>query len=327
MEHLVWKFCDRPGKPSLLAVAVSENKIVGLSSNTFQKIKVGENLYQASTGTDAAVEPEYRRKGIMKKTMALRDQVRKDIGVAMTWSFTSNPILINMYKKEGRCTYPEKIVQLNRIKDVDKHVKNRGWKYPMLYSLGISTLKIINSLFNFRRNHKTSDVRIASLDKFDDRYNQFWDKVKLQYNFIVERRSEYMNWRYMDPRGGDYRVRVACRGDEILGYCVSRIDQKNLDYPEGFIVDFLCKPSYDCASKLLLDDAINYFDENDVNNVKSLIVNGHPYVKLFLSRGFLASGADIFIDLRNWDIDEDWALFMKSTNEKLFFQYGDTDYI
>jgi hypothetical protein len=63
--------------------------------------------------------------------------------------------------------------------------------------------------------------------------DDLWRQVSNRHDFIVERRRDYLNWRYLDPSAGQYVIKQA-ESDEgrLLGFCVLRINRYLKDYPD-----------------------------------------------------------------------------------------------
>ena len=59
-----------------------------------------------------------------------------------------------------------------------------------------------------------------------------WDDVKDGYNFILEKTSGYLNWRYLDPRGGEHVAFQAVDDSKALGVIVIQISRDD-GYLEG----------------------------------------------------------------------------------------------
>ena len=195
--------------------------------------------------------------------------------------------MIEINKKQGKPVFPKQISYLMRIRDVSEHLDRASVKNKWLIKIGIYYLKFINNILSSYVSNKENDVTLSTVDKFDENFDKFWGKVKCEYDFIIEGSKEYMNWRYTDKRGGNYRITIAFDDNEIVGYLVTRIIKYKPDYYEGFIVDFLALfGRNDVVEKMILD-AIRYFDENDVNVIYCWIIRGHLHEKIFFLRVLL----------------------------------------
>ena len=131
-----------------------------------------------------------------------------------------------------------------------------------------------------------SEVEISDIKYFDERIVEFWNRVKGNYDFIVERTREYLNLRYCDLRGGSYRVRLAADGEQVLGFSVLRVNRLK-EYHEGYVVDFLALPERLDVAWLLADNAVAQLYEEGVNVARYQVIKGHPYEVIFKKTRFL----------------------------------------
>jgi len=175
----------------------------------------------------------------------------------------------------------------------------------------------------------STTYKISDVEKFDERMNIFWGKVKEDYNFIAERTAEYVNWRYRDPRGGVYVVKQAEENGEIIGYIVLRVASHTRDSDEtsGYIVD-LCtlRNRLDCAASLVAE-ASDFFDNKGVNEVEYWINKGHPYEALFNHFDFLNERNDVNVPLSPPKRFPELEDVENSKPHEILFQLGDTDWI
>lgn len=122
-------------------------------------------------------------------------------------------------------------------------------------------------------------IEVNEINQFKSNVEDFWDEVKDNYYWIVARTQDFLNWRYCDPRGGRYRVTSVEENRKLIGYCVSRINNFNIEYPKGIIVDILSLPGREDVTEILLVDALNDFDSQGVNCVHAWAGQKHPFMK------------------------------------------------
>jgi hypothetical protein len=195
----------------------------------------------------------------------------------------------------------------------------------MLRKIGYLTLKTINKL-KTSKPIKAKQHQMQNISTFNPTINQFFNKIKKQYFWITKKDMDYMNWRFCDPGAGNYQIITASNErKELLGYIVYKLYENK--YPQGYIVDLLTLPDRNDIKTSLLDKALEYFDENQVNVVTSLTIkNGDDY-KIYRNLGFLDTGREniIFYILYGSDMNEN-ALF-KADPSLIHFTYSDTDWI
>jgi hypothetical protein len=185
--------------------------------------------------------------------------------------------------------------------------------------------KLLNDLRNVLRPSESTkqDLVIVQVDDFDERIDDFWEEISNHYEFIVERRRDYLNWRYCDPRAGNFIVKQAEKDGRILGYSVLKINKIRNAYPVGFIIDVLALPNRLDVVDALAADAIKYFDSSDINIISCLILKNNPYRLIFNQYGFLDSRINVHLFYTNYGSNDE--LKKPRASSKMHFTYGDID--
>jgi len=307
-----------------IVVAVSDDKIIGCNHGYYLRTKIGESSFLCGYGGDVAVHPDHRRKGVYQKMSIKKKELREKNDRKLSIRASRNPIMTGRWNKRDRPPSPQTIVNLVRIQDIDKHLKAMPVKNEFLMKTGFTLAKIANNLSNAFKNSESPEenLNIVDIDGFSNEADDFWEEISGCYDFIVERRRGYLNWRYCDPRAGDFVVKQARENGKILGYSVLKINEFEKAYPMGHIVDLLALPDRLDVANALVTDAVNYFDENSVNTVTCLMVKSHPYVNILNRYGFLNSRfkINIVFRARSHEVEEE----LKNVR-KMHFTYGDID--
>jgi predicted N-acetyltransferase YhbS len=336
-DHWTWKFKDTPSglNPTLVAIN-EEGKIIGVSHGLIKWTKIGYQEVLARKGAEVAVHPDYRRMGIYTKLVTERERVSKEMGAMMSYSLISNPIIIR-YKRDKNGEkyepeFPQPLKQLVKIKDVRKFIEyqDRHGEIPkakMITSIGIRILKAVNRVNRaFSGNKRSfSGYTLKKISRFDDRVEVLWDKVKDEYDFIVVKSKEYLNWRYCDPRGGDYHIWVAEDDEGILGYLVLRINKMHLDHPVGYIMEVLAHKEREEVINSLLIQADIYFSQEKVNAIYFTLVSGHPYEKIMNIHGFIDSMRSPHLFYRPYKKFAGLEIFKIASPDRLHHQFGEYD--
>jgi hypothetical protein len=254
-------------------------------------------------------------------------QVRKEVGSKLLYFVTQNPVIIKFFSKR-QLPFPHSILNLVRIRDIDKQLRAMPVERAWFWRLGFQVARLVNNIQNaFRGSMLVNQcLHIKGTTVFDTRIDHFWREVVDHHGFIVERSSDYLNWRYCDQRAGDFFVKLVEDDGHILGYSVLRVNRYFEEYPVGYIVDLLALPNRLDAVEALVMDAVNYFDEQNINIVNSLVVKNHPYVEILNRYGFLDSRIklQLFISSASELLEEVNAL-KSLTPEKIHFSYGELD--
>lgn len=327
LDHWRWKHQCNPLGKSYVSVGASEDNIIGCNHATPRKVKIGNTVFLCYNGVDSAVHPDFRRRGVYTNTLELLNKFALENGVKLRYAITQNPIIIE-HRSKNYLMFPQDVMVFVRILDIDLQLKMMPEKNAMMKNYGFHLAKLYNNLRNILRKPVRSDgdIRISRIHSFSEDINLFWNEIRDHYSFIVERTKDFLNWRYCDPRGGDYAVHVAEEDDKILGFNVLRIDRRWNEYPVGYIVDLLTVPDRLDVVKALVANAVNHFDRNAVNIISSLVVKNHSYEDIFNSFGFLNSRFKMNICFRLFEeMCEKLLEFRTSSPNRVHFAFGDYD--
>lgn len=329
LEHWIWKYLENPLNKHYTVVSLVNGRIIGANHAYPLRLQIDNTDHLVTFGSDVAVIPELRQRGIRNQMLELKVDLRRKDNVKMTLSVTSNPIIIQSYmRSRTHNRFPYRIQNLVWIKDIDFHLTNIPVRNPRLIKAGFKLTKAFNSLRNKSRQKpqlKTL-VKTRKINSFNEKINSFWNQISKHYKFIIERRMEYLNWRYCHPHAGDFIVKLA-EGSEgrIFGYYVVKINKNIENYPIGYIVDLLTLPNCTEIAHLMIKDAINYFEEKNVNIINCLAVKSHPLTEILKTHNFLYSQFDLQLFINEHCPMEELEKLEMIPKENVFFSYGDID--
>jgi len=329
LDHWKWKFKDNPSKSSLISIGVTDDKIISCSHRITTRLKIGDSVLLCSSVLDSAVHPNFRKMGIYTKMDEMGREFMTKSGIKYSFRITGNPILVKHHSKY-RNLFQHITFEYIWIQDIDWHLQMMHTRSAGLYKYGFRLIKLVNRFRNTYALPASSDhdFRIKEITSFDDAINQFWNKIKDHYTFIVERNKDYLNWRYCDSRGGNYVVKVAEIGGQELGYIVLRVNKYRENYPVGYIVDLCTLPDRLDVANALVRDAVQYFDDRNVNVIRCQVIKNHPYEKIFKRYGFLNKRHRIHVFcIPHATISDELIKLQTNSPNKAHFVYGDYDEI
>jgi len=321
-EHWKWKYIDSPLKPEVY-VAVYGNAVVGLTCEHIINIKIGNSTFPSGYGDDLVIHKDHRGKGIYSRLAKITDKLP-------SWFFSywmsENPIVMSRGVRLNNI-FPHTLIKTFRIKNIDLELKRNNLNKPHI-RLGFTLLKYLNAARNLlktsvRKNQLDFDIIIVN--KFDDSTDRFYDAIKENFNFITEKTKDYLNWRYLDPRSGNYSVKKAVKDDQVLGFIVTELRDMG-DHNDGYIVELLTLPNREDVAMELLAQACRDFDGKGVNNIRYMVMKNSTYNKIAEKNGFIK----IFNMYRIWiayrfkdSIQEDLEKMKVSPSTKIYLCSGD----
>ncbi len=323
IDYWKWKYPDNPLNKTAIIVAEHDQKIIGCSHGLYKEIKIGEKIYNFQIGGDLAVHPDYRRMGISRAMTPAKIEIWKKNETDLGMMATINPIVKKQRVKAGNRSFPKELLEMRHIFDTSKK------DFSFLKSMGYRVLQKSNLIKSRINKFSSSDVEIEKIDRFGADTDVFWEKVSTNYLFAVTRNRQHLNWRYCDPRSGDFDLYAAYHNSDLLGYCVTRVKPSDDADHSGMIVDLITYPDRLDVAYNLVQKAVEGLKEKSVNTIRYLVVKGHPYEDILNRFGFLSRPAFLDISYRiiSKRVTESLTQFESAPSERLHLQYGDLDVI
>ena len=329
IEHWRWKYQRSSSGEYPIAVAVSNNKMIGCNHSILLNIKIGDKTFLGTVSTDTAVHSEFRNKGVWENMRKLTQNTRRREGVAINYVTSANPIVIRSNsRQEQRYRFPLDVLHLVRIQDMGYHLKKNPLKKTYLKKILLVFLKRKYTLQRFFRRSKSPGplFTIRNIACFDERTRSFWNEAKDHYFFIIERDPDYLTWRHGDPRGGSYSIKIVERDEKLLGYIILKINNYNKEYPSGHIVDLLTLPDRLDVAEALVKDSIKYFVDKKVNTIHCMISKKHPFEEIYRRNLFMGWKAiPLFYD--EYERIDGLESLATTHPKRIYLSAGDFDFI
>ena len=319
-----WRHTDTPLKKNIIVVAESGKEIIGCDHYTYFHMKIGDKILPCTYGSYLAVHPDYRRRGINTEMRKLLWKIREENHVPFHISTAVNPIMVkHLSKLKNR--FPHPITTLYWINNIKLYFERKPNQYSFVLKHGYEIVTTINKqIANINTVISPKQFKISNIDKFDEEFEPFLNQISQQYNFIIDRNIDFLNWRYCDPRGGEHITRKVLENDKIVGYSVLRIEESVEGHTFGKILDQHAIPGRLDIVDALISDAIKIFKRENVNRSSSQIIKGHPYEDVFKINGFLNSRKKEHIFYISSSIDGDIKKIVESPTSRIYFSRSDS---
>lgn len=245
IDHWRWKYLDAPLQ-SVVVVATGDGNIIGVNHDMSFKTKIGSSILLSQFGSDAATHPDYRGMGVYTKIITLSDVMHDKLGIQFECAQSINPTINKSWERRQHVRFPHDISYMVRIRDIDLHLKMRPLKNSSLMRISYRLVEGFNKIKNdFNPISMSGDFQITETSSIDERFEVFWLRAKDNYGFIYEKDANYLRWNYIDKRAGNYIVKQAIRGNEVLGFSV--LNLLDDEYKEGFIFELMALPEKRCC--------------------------------------------------------------------------------
>jgi len=321
-----WKYVNTP-QITLVGVADLDNEIVGIHHIIVYNAKIGSDTVGLAYADDYCVDNDYRGLGISGKLSLPQAKTVSDL-TKYTYLTTVNPIILKSYDKSGRGVFPFPVTRMVKINDIDLHLRMRPVGNILKLKYGYIALAILNNLRKkfTPRIKRVGEFGVVEVPRFDEKIDYFWEKIKDDYNFILEKKHPYLNWRFTDNERGSHIKVQAMNGDEVLGYAVFGLKEEE-GYTEGLVEDLIALKDRMDVVDALFDYGCKYFDDLGVNAVYYQVVEGHPYQRFSVKKGFLDSRSKPYISFDYSSAEREKVGFIEFKDvmpDRVYFGYAET---
>jgi hypothetical protein len=328
IEHLRWKMRSDPVAGRHHWVGVLDGRIVVMRLRVIRRFRVRGRDCLARDGVDAAVDPDYQERGLYG---AMVDQSKErpqyyevDFGI---W-YSSNPRLQRRDARKGSKRLANPIQVLQKPYRARAIVRRRHERYGGRLPAPLAVLRITLETALNRIGHRPylrplrPGWSITTQERFDARFDAFFDEAARPFDFLLVRGSDYLNWRYCEPAAGKFTVRVAEQDGKILGYLVFKISEGN-----GYVADILALPERLDVVRSLIEDALRLLREARVELVSCWMIARHPYNGILRRYGFVDSRRDVGFVYKAVTLDPEAFDFLEEANARIHLVHGDSDWI
>jgi hypothetical protein len=331
-EHWKWKIEDTPTGITGVWIAESNDQIIGVTAYVYLYIKVFDEIQLTTRGADQGTHPEYRGQGVNRTLRDTKVAIRKKQNIRVRYGGSTNPIVVERSRRRGSERFPHRILDMEYIFDIYKHLEYRKTNNKVIKSIGWRFLNFWNKIQTTLTLNKSASIQdmgynIQQIYAFDERFDVFWDEIKDFYDFIVVRDSEYLQYRYFDKRSGEHVAFAVEKDGKIYGYSVLRINDIDPEYPKGIVLDFLVLNGESAIADSLCKAVIEYFRGQNVNYILYWAVEGHVNESIFRKNDFLllSDPYNKWISFNN-DGYERWDELILVPSTRMFLQIGDSDW-
>ena len=235
-----WRYDANPARiPDMPGFLVAEKggRIVAVHGLTPMRVKVGERRYCAACSCDFAVDPSARSAGMKIKLKALSKEI-SPLPISTSANEQANRITLSLGGREVSKGRRSLLKPLKAGGFVRKMVAGKAGAVGQTLA-GMSSIvagKPLDWLLGIRRAFQSfsrvPNAEIQSIHLFDQRFDDFWERVSKEYSILVVRNASYLNWRYMNYPFSGVASYGLFSGDELLGFAVihNHVDEDGLRF-------------------------------------------------------------------------------------------------
>ena len=347
IEHLQWKFLDPPHESRAYLIE-DEGRLVGFGGRFYRRWLLQGVERIVRTGGEAALHPDYQGRRLSSlRRAAMRDQ---DGDEDMILSFSSHPTSLHNQSKNGSAHFGRPLDNLLRPLRLSAFLassKPRGQAGPQQQPEPSSRTRIAMEqqrrrlprnllarqvawrarMVRHRLHHPPlrfpeGSWTIRTVEAFDARVGGFFEQASREFDFIQSRTAEQLNWRYTDPRGGPFSIRIAEQADAILGYTVFRATAAGAD-----LADLLALPGRLDVAHALVVDAVRCASQAQAPAIRAWMMDAHPYHHLLTHNGFLPNRRIVLPGFRLSRLQPEAAAVLSDPACRVHLMLGDSDHV
>jgi GNAT superfamily N-acetyltransferase len=317
-----WIYRNGPDGPAKFWLAVANKKIVSINPSLPFRMKIENQVYKSGLGFDIMTHPDYQRQGILSALSLVHFEYVVKNGVSITFG-TSIPQRLPIYQKLKIPHDMYAICQpplLVKVINWGSVLKTRYHIFPFI---GNSIGYIWERITVRTTSIQDHDTEIIPISSFDESINEFWQKASELKKIMIVRDMKYLNWRYVEKPGNEYKIFAAKRQNEIVGYIVLKVVKETIT--RGFIVDLFTISGEDVVAELLINKAIGYLRKEGVVSILCLMLQDTPYYRILRRLGFTRRKSGIQLNIRIFDQNLSKEFVKDSGN--WYYTWGDGDTI
>jgi predicted N-acetyltransferase YhbS len=280
-----WMYRENPVGDGYIWVADDNGRIVGHSAAIPIMMKIGGSLIRGRLASNAMTHPDYRRQGMYRILTKHKIDELVENGLRIAYDFGGKsptyPIDAKYFEAFSVCTTRALVKPYNWRNTLQAKFTN-----PLLVTLGAIGGNLMQNVFyRAKKTPAAQGLSIVNTTQFDSRINDLWSRVFDQYQIIVVRNQDYLNWRYVSIPDITYTILVAENAGEICGYIVFRSVAKG-ELKIGVIFDFITESV--TAGQCLVAKAVACLKQEKVDLVACSTVLNSSYLKSYRRNGFIS---------------------------------------
>ncbi len=319
-DYWEWKYYQNPAGPHASVVALHGSEVVGILGGIPVRMKVGDDTLLACQGVDTVISGGHRKSSTFFKLEAMVTEQMEKAQLAFRYAFTIKEtyrLFTAARGFSGICP----IIKMSKVINPRPYLRQKMEMGLLADMLG-GAAKCAMRQWNKRKLSVPQGVDVVDTSRFDHRFDDLWQRERGNYDIVVARNSDYLNWRYAHaPRR--YKVfsvesRQVVKGFVALGCYKEEVTR-------GRILDIMAESGERELMELLLTRAINYFVDQEVDVITCWMLERWPAFHALKEKGFVPRQTPHDLIVRSYCPD-------KITNEYLadgsrwYVTMGDSDY-
>jgi hypothetical protein len=297
-EFWRWQFLGNPSGSLVLLAWTPEGRVAGQLGNVLQRVWLEGRLVTFSQAVDSMSDPALRQ-GLKRESLQAR--------------------LGNAYAETYAGPEP------------GKHALLWGAPVPAAWRVGKTFIRyeVIRTQLKLSasplevRAAAAPGVEVEAASAFPEEVAFLFERVAAGRGAIAVRDRTQLDWRYVEHPERRYRIALARRGGELVGYSVFTRGPFDGEEDEGLLCDWLVLPDDVDVRGALLVDLAEHARAEGVERIVAVFPDSMPEWEHFQGAGFRAAPTRYTIVGRECVPGKD----MRWMNAHWHYTLGDTDLV
>jgi len=227
-----WKYYGNPTGNAAVGIATDGGHVVSIVAGVPKQVQLGSETVVGFELGDFITSIAYRRQGLFSSLIRLVCQEAAHRGAAFAYVRPNENSFPTLNKG---LSFPEveTISECRYVVPSGLIHRKMGISPELLRELGVDWLAR-----RFFLPSSASSVAIESVNRFGKEMDEFWERTRRRYSFLLVRDSTYLNWRYADSPT-PYLSWVAHRNGSVTGYLTAFMNRSQTN---AQLVDLFCDP-------------------------------------------------------------------------------------
>lgn len=293
-DHWRWKLKHLPSPVENVGLAVTEDDrpVFQIGGIPCRFLLLGREA-TVMVAVDAMTAPPYRRRGLLARVgRHTWDQ----------WQSAGIPLVLGLPNEQ----YNRAVLQwqpLFRLAWMIRPLRPERLLARRLKLPALSRVRIFGSLWNSLWDgwsRGSAQVRVRELEQAGAEVDLLWRNCYGAFDFSIVRDSAWLNWRYFAAPHHRYRVVLAEREEQPVGYVVYRVEQ-GTGRRFGFIPEIFHDPEDGEGLRVLITEVLRRLRAEGAEAVATLAVPNTVLYRTFRRAGFLFSWGSFSVECALFD--------------------------
>jgi Acetyltransferase (GNAT) domain len=281
--HWRWKLKQPPSPVENVWLAVDGDMLVFHYAGIPTRYRLPGGDVTAMVSVDTMTAPEFQRRGLLSS-------VGRE--VYDTWREAGVPFVIGLPNERwGSRTGALGWEPLFPLQWLVRPLRPEAILARRLKLPTLARLAFLGAVWNgfWRiRVRRDSEVQMRPVERAGPEFDRLWQRCGADAPVSVVRDSAWVNWRYLDANAGAYRVLLAEREGQPIGYVAYRVET----HPggvAGFIAELFTAQSDSRGRGALIDQTLDALCAAGADNAITLAIPSTPLYDSLKGAGFMRS--------------------------------------